>query len=461
MAAFALPTMMATRLVCVMRTVIDSHILVTFAGLPRTPAKPPHPGDVAMRVRDATYCAGFATLITIAACSDAGPVAPKSASVLAAPATIVGSPIPGSYIIVLKGDSTRTAGATRALTDRLIRLFGGRLSFRYEHALHGFAVDGLPDVVAVAIAKHPAVAYIEPNAIAPPSDGTHINPGVALDRIDQRSLPLDNSYSWTFDGAGAGIWIIDSGIDTTSGEFSRRVGTGYSCVGGDPYHNYDDFGHGTAVASVAAGTTHGVARGAIVHSVQISSRTDGYSSDALEVCGIDKAAQYLQNPAVVNMSYFGGAFSVRDAINNITGYRNVAFTKSAGNDAQDAYQDRGNRANYEIVVGGTDPASDSFYSFSDYGPTVTVLAPAVNVPVADKNHPFNPGLTASGTSFAAPMVAGVVAKYVAYCFSQPPTYYCGADKMRSLVLQNATPISASGLPSGTTNLFLYSNFFAF
>lgn len=165
---------------------------------------------------------------------------------------------------------------------------------------------------------------------------------------------------------------------------------------------------------------------------------------------------------MVNLSFGDstGSFAVRDAINCLIGCNQISVVKSAGNDALDAYRDRANRANYEIVVGAMDPGTDTYASFSDFGSIITIFAPGVNVPVADK---FNPGSgkLGRGTSFAAPYVAGVVATYVGYCAAQPPSYWCGPNAWFDKRHSTATTDQIQGLPAGTSNYLLYSPFAAF
>lgn len=337
---------------------------------------------------------------------------------------------------------------------------------RYETALHGFLVDSMPVALAQLIAKHPAVAYVEPNGMTYETD-VQLSPGAGLDRIDQHSLPLDGSFSYQFAGAGANIYVVDTGVDTTSGEWSGRIGLSGDCTGNSsPFQSNDDFGHGTAVASVAAGTTYGVAKQAIMHSVRISSSSSGKTDYGTELCGLDWVGANAQLPAVVNLSFGDslGSFAVRDAINCLIGCNHISVVKSAGNDALDAFRDRANRATNEIVVGAMDPATDYYAVFqvgaSDFGPTVTIFAPGVDVPVADK---FRPGYSksASGTSFAAPLVAGVVATYVGYCVNSWAGAYCGPEVFFNMLHTNATRDQIQGLPAGTSNYLLYSPFAPF
>ena len=128
-------------------------------------------------------------------------------------------------------------------------------------------------------------------------------------------------------------------------------------------------------------------------------------------------ANHAIRPAVANWSFGGypNAFSTRDKISSLINNYNISFVKSAGNEARDAWQDRANRATTEWVVGALNPTNDAFWSSSNYAvagePSVNMIAPGVNVLVADK---FNPGFgkIGSGTSFAAPYLAGVIAQYL-------------------------------------------------
>lgn len=218
--------------------------------------------------------------------------------------------------------------------------------------------------MAQVLAKHPAVAYVEQNGFVRAAD-VQSSPGVGLDRIDQHTQPLDGSFTYQFTGAGAHIYIMDSGVDTTSGEWAGRIGLSADCTDGpsQPFESNDDFGHGTAVASVAAGTTYGVAKQAIMHSVRISSdHGAAMASEGAVLCGIDWIQNHFQSPAVVNFSYgmTPNYFAIRDAINCLIGCSNISFVKAAGNDGIDAYQDRANRSPYEIVVGAMDPQTDTY-----------------------------------------------------------------------------------------------------
>ena len=77
-----------------------------------------------------------------------------------------------------------------------------------------------------------------------------------IDRVDQASLPLSNTFNPAFKGCGVDIYIIDSGIDTNHIEFSSVSGVSRTVSNifnqfGSVTSNTDGFGHGTHCAGIA------------------------------------------------------------------------------------------------------------------------------------------------------------------------------------------------------------------
>ncbi|HJQ37142.1 MAG TPA: S8 family peptidase [Thermoanaerobaculia bacterium] len=128
----------------------------------------------------------------------------------------------------------------------------------------------------------------------------------ALDRIDQRTGPWNNSYTYTTTGAGVHIYIIDSGIRLDHTEFAGRLTVNADYVApGD--NGADCYGHGTAVAGIAAGSTYGVAKGAQIHVLRVADCNPLDEPDKTpEINRVIQALGWIRwnhvKPAVVNIS---------------------------------------------------------------------------------------------------------------------------------------------------------------
>jgi subtilisin family serine protease len=113
-----------------------------------------------------------------------------------------------------------------------------------------------------------------------------------LDRIDQRSRPLDGRYRFTRDGTGVTVFLLDTGIRHTHKEFQqsgRSVTCGFDFFNANtssPESCLDAFNHGTHVAGIVGGQTSGVAKNVNLVAVK-SLDDDGVGSDASLLAGID------------------------------------------------------------------------------------------------------------------------------------------------------------------------------
>src|SRR5205814_6034127 len=149
----------------------------------------------------------------------------------------------GRYIVVFR-DSVADAPN---LTRQLINVTGGSLTFTYSSALKGFAAR-LPQAALAVLGRNPRVAYIEPDQVfrADVTQSMDANGDPwGLDRIDQQTEPLSGTYTYTSDGAGVNVYIIDTGIWTLTADFEGRADNVYDAFGltGEDCH-----GHGTHVA---------------------------------------------------------------------------------------------------------------------------------------------------------------------------------------------------------------------
>jgi Subtilase family/Peptidase inhibitor I9 len=320
-------------------------------------------------------------------------------------------PVPGEYIVVLAGQpsaklSAAAATAVTATIDSLAARHGAQVTSRYSAALLGFAAR-MSEAEAQALAEDPAVDFVEENSIVQRNAVTQPLATWGLDRIDQRSLPLDTKFVQLDQGEGATIYIIDTGILATHAEFAGRILPGYSAIA-DSRGTTDCDGHGTHVASTAAGTLYGVAKKAKLVPVRVLDCTGSGTAQG-SIDGINFMVSQATPRAVGNMS-LGGTLS--DALDAAVGNAVAAgytMVVAAGNDNVNACTTSPARAPTAITVGATD-ILDARSVFSNWGPCVDLSAPGTNITAAAIFSDVGVR-TISGTSMATPHVAGAAAAY--------------------------------------------------
>ena len=126
----------------------------------------------------------------MAAAFTAGPAAaaPATGTVLAA-----ANPIAGSYVVILK-DGKATPGAVRSAAGDLAARHAGAVTYTYTAATRGFAVK-MSEAQAKRLAADPRGRLGRAGPDGQP--GRHPDPATwGLDRIDQRDLPLNSSYTY-------------------------------------------------------------------------------------------------------------------------------------------------------------------------------------------------------------------------------------------------------------------------
>ncbi|NDA77903.1 MAG: S8 family peptidase, partial [Actinobacteria bacterium] len=228
-----------------------------------------------------------------------------------------------------------------------------------------------------------------------------------LDRIDQRGLPLDGRFGRVGTGAGVTAYIIDTGVLSTHSEFAGRVMSGYTSIS-DEFGSSDCNGHGTHVAGTVGGTNFGVAPNVAIVPVRVLDCT-GSGTTAGVIAGIDWVVSHhvAGSPAVANMSLGGGRSTALDLAVQRGIADGVTFVVAAGNSSSNACLSSPAGEALAITVGSSTSA-DERSSFSNYGSCVDVFAPGSNITSAWIGSSTASSVK-SGTSMAAPHVAGVVA----------------------------------------------------
>jgi subtilisin family serine protease len=386
----------------------------------------------------------FVATFVLASCSDIEPPTAPAADGAGAPTVSAGG-IPGQYIVVLRGG----AADPRGLADQFAAANGASVRYVYTNALRGFTLSNLPEPAVAALQRNPAVAYIEQDQVVTLS-ATQNSPTWGLDRIDQRTLPLSSSYTYDQTGAGVRAYVIDTGIRRAHQDFGGRAVTGFDAItsGGSAE---DCNGHGSHVAGTVGGSVYGVAKGATLVAVRVLD-CGGSGTNAGVIAGVDWVTGNHVKPAVANMSLGGGASTALDDAVRRSITAGVTYVVAAGNGdfigrQQPACNYSPARVREALTVGATN-SSDAKASWSNYGECVDIFAPGVSITSAwyTSNTATN---TISGTSMAAPHVAGVAALYL----QANPT--ASAATVFSAIVNGSTKNIVTS-SSTTNNHLLYS-----
>jgi subtilisin len=359
--------------------------------------------------------------------------------------------IPNSFIVQLKSDSPRplSPGSTREIVGMLtpqLAGVGGRVVAVYDQFGMFNVVFERPqrnlEQIINSLRTHPAVQGVFRDGIIRVAQLLPQTIPTGIDRID-----ADLSAAISGDGVGnvdADIAILDTGV---SAHGDLNIFRCVSFIGLFPSLRCTDGfpggGHGTHVAGIAAARdnnmgTVGAAPGARIWAIKvIHDNGNGDDSDVLE--GLNFVATPPNDVEVVNLSLqrLGSFFPYFIAINELVSRRDVVVVAAAGNDNIDAvYSNPGNvfsaitvsaisdsdgkcgGAGPSLQEGRTDgqvrlpqaiPNPDDFFaSYSNYGPAVDLAAPGGNIYSTDSTGSYK---NESGTSQAAPYVAGAAALY--------------------------------------------------
>jgi subtilisin family serine protease len=372
-------------------------------------------------LRSVLFGAALSTAaFTFTSCDNEAPEATSATESLQA-SDQNGAIIRGQYIVVFKQDGNQRLDGTATYAERvgMVREMGQELlaangianatiEQTYGKAIVGMAAK-LTDEQVETLRRDSRVAYIEHDRmvmLAPPGSGD-------VTTSNTQEVPYGIARVGYASGAGKTAWVIDSGIDLTHGDLNVDVNRSMTVFtsGRDASSANDLNGHGTHVAGTIAAKNNtlgviGVAYDATVVAVKVlDARGSGSYSGVIK--GVDYVAANGKAGDVANMSLGGPVSQALDDAVVAAASKGIFFALAAGNDgkhAGDSSPARANGANIYTVSAMN--STDTWASFSNYGnPPVDYCAPGVSIKSTWLKGGYN---TISGTSMAAPHVAGVL-----------------------------------------------------
>ena len=306
----------------------------------------------------------------------------------------------------------------------------------YQRVLTGFAVDSLEERTLEALLNDARVELVAedgrldedeeqapstapfPHPLLPPLIATQSAAPWHLDRLDGAGGG-DLLYHYPAHAAvHIDVFLLDSGLRATHTEFfsgsslpSRVHVPCFADVG--PCHT-DTNGHGTHVASIVGGVQYGVAKAVTLHDVRIRDAANvlrwAYLYAGWDYV-VEQAQLYPNRTMIANVSYSGSSFEVADRAAQQVLDAGVIMIAAAGNQAADAC-DRSPARVPGVVAVGSMAVGDVRAASSNTGPCLTLWAPGSDIAAAGMDS--DTAVTVkSGTSMAAPVVAGVMALYLA------------------------------------------------
>ncbi|MFM8773509.1 MAG: S8 family serine peptidase, partial [Actinomycetota bacterium] len=263
-------------------------------------------------------------------------------------------------------------GVGAAQGGSIVRGAGGQITGRVSTVFTG-AYAKVPDKAIPGLSRNPNVRIIERDGVVQ-AIATQTPATWGLDRVDQRLLPLDGSYTYD-DTAGMGVsaYIVDTGVRADHTEVAGRVVAGYTAIA-DGQGTNDCNGHGTHVAGTVAGTTWGLAKSATIVPVRVLGCT-GSGTWSGVIAGLDWVAQNhaAGQPAVANLSLGGGASASVDTAIQGAIDDGVTVVVAAGNSNADACNYSPARVPSALTVGAVDN-TDTRAGFSNWGTCVDLFA---------------------------------------------------------------------------------------
>jgi len=289
-------------------------------------------------------------------------------------------------------------------------------AYGVQHVFHPKFYNGMSAVLApdhldeLKQVHGESIDYIEPDSLAYATSVQDNPPSWGQIRVGQWKSML-NADKYTYPNAaghGVDVYVLDTGVDTTHTSFQGRAKMLRNFVTEEPPHDYN--GHGTHVSGTIASAEYGLAKRARLLGVKVLN-AQGSGLYSRIISAIDYVVRRARkNKSVVNLSLAGQFSRALNDVMSAARRHGIVVVVAAGNEHQNACNLSPASSIHVITVGATD-RSDRSASFSNWGKCVDVFGPGVDI-VSLGITTNNGSAIMSGTSMAAPHVAGIVAIYM-------------------------------------------------
>ncbi len=359
--------------------------------------------------------------------------------------------IPNKFLVALDEDQVSLRSgyvdAAREASD-LAADYGTKVEKVFSNVIKGSVME-MTAKQAEVMSSDPRVRMIEQDSVM---QAFELQPDAdwGLDRVDQRSVPLNTSYVYSRTGNGVNVYVIDTGILPSHQDFGGRAVAAYDAVR-DGQNGIDCNGHGTHVAGTIGGSSYGVAKRVNLYGVRVLG-CNGLGSVSLAVEGIDWVTANRTGNSIANMSMGGGVSEFLDFVVSSAISNGLPFVAAAGNSNINACDVSPARVPAAITVGATDD-NDRRWESSNYGQCLDMFAPGVGIKSAWiwNTSAANVG---TGTSMAAPHVTGTAALYM----EAHPT--ASPAEIAHQVVSKATFGRLTNIGENSPNLLVFTEPFA-
>lgn len=355
-------------------------------------------------------------------------------------------------------------------TESISESLGGILDFFHIEGLlsgyYGYFLDSTIDLIR----RNPLVKFVEKDSRVFASEFDVQNGAPwGLSRISHREpLTLGSFNKYLYDtegGKGVTAYVIDTGINTSHGDFQGRASWGKTVPQGDV--DADGNGHGTHCAGTIGAQRYGVAKHANIVAVKVlRSNGSGSMSDVIkgvEFAVTDHRRAVKENAkgfkgSTANMSLGGGKSPALDMAVNAAVDAGIHFAVAAGNDNADACNYSPASAAKAVTVGAS-TLSDSRAYFSNYGKCVDIFGPGLNI-LSTYIGSDSATATLSGTSMASPHVCGLLTYFLSLLPSSDSEFSAQGSitpsQLKKKIIEYSTKDALSDIPSDTPNLLIFN-----